>query len=533
MSKKQKQLRAVGYCRTSSTAQKDNTSIPNQQEAIRRKAASEGWKFVGFYIDESKSGKNIAGRHEFQRMMRDAANGLFDVVVSYDVKRFGRDGVDIITSAKTLQMDFGVELVDCCGTHDSRGSKITNWLHAAVAEEERDTIKRRTYLGRIATAQRGKPTGPPSRYPFGRLWDKEQEKWTLDRDKAAMIKDIAKRYLKGERLADLAQEYRVNHSNLHKVLMQRSGPTWAIKFDDDELGIRETVSIAVPPLLDAKTIAALHAKAKANKTYNGVPKYEYVLSGLVYCGHCGYRMQCQTNKKGHHYYRHPCRNGGGKECTCRPRPWVRADELERAVLDLVLDFYGNPTAVQKAMDKAIPNREKLQELDEREARIQKQLASVTKRTDQLLDAIADNTVPRDVAKRKLDGFAEDEAKLNAQLVQLRSERASVPTPELVKLTADHFVARLGKTLRYTNAKKVIERQRLLTPDALTFKEKRDLVKEAFQGVALDGKPAGVYIFAIDDQADHRHKRWRFEMLGNVALDGIFGKTGCVNESAAC
>jgi hypothetical protein len=116
---------------------------------------------------------------------------------------------------------------------------------------------------------------------------------------------------------------------------------------------------------------------------------------------------------------------------------------------------------------------------------------------------------------------------------LRSERASVPTPELVKLTADHFVTRLGKTLRYSNAKKVIERQRLLTPDALTFKEKRDLVKEAFQGVALDGKPAGVYIFAIDDQADHRHKRWRFEMLGNVALDGVFGKTGCVNESAAC
>ena len=200
---------------------------------------------------------------------------------------------------------------------------------------------------------------------------------------------------------------------------------------------------------------------------------------------------------------------------------------------LVLDFYGNPAAVQKAMDNAIPNREKLQALEEREARIEKQLASVGKRTDQLLDAIADNTVPREVAKRKLEGFAQEESKLNSQLLQLRSERASVPSPELVKLTADHFVTRLGKTLRYSNAKKVIERQRLLTPDALTFKEKRDLVKEAFQGVALDGKPAGVYIFAIDDQADHRHKRWRFEMLGNVALDGIFGKTACVNESAAC
>jgi len=532
MSKKQKQLRAVGYCRTSSTAQKDNTSIPTQQEAIRRKVAAMGWEFVEFYVDESKSGKKIAGRHEFQRMMRDAANGLFDVVVSYDVKRFGRDGVDIMTSAKALKVDFGVDLVDCCGTFDSRGSKISNWVNAAVAEDERDTIKRRTYLGRIATARKGKPTGPPSRYPFGRLWDKEQQKWTLDRDKAAMIKDIAKRYLKGERLADLAQEYRVNHSNLHKVLMERSGTDWVHHFNDRELGWDEEVVIKVPPLLDAKTIAALHAKAKANKTYHGVPKYEYVLSGLVYCGHCGYRMQCQTNHNGHHYYRHPCRNGGGKECTCRPRPWVRADELERAVLELVLDFYGNPTAVQKAMDKAIPNREKLQELDDREARIQKQLASVRKRTDQLLDAIADNTVPRELAKRKLEGFAQEESKLNSQLLQLRSERASVPTPELVKLTADHFVTRLGKTLRYSNAKKVIERQRLLTPDALTFKEKRDLVKEAFQGVALDGKPAGVYIFAIDDQADHRHKRWRFEMLGNVALDGVFGKTGCVNESAS-
>src|ERR1051326_7612368 len=63
-------LRAVGYCRTSGEGQRDNTSIPNQQEAIENFIEGEGWRILRHYIDESKTGSKIAGRDDFQRMMR-------------------------------------------------------------------------------------------------------------------------------------------------------------------------------------------------------------------------------------------------------------------------------------------------------------------------------------------------------------------------------------------------------------------------------------------------------------------------------
>lgn len=94
-------FRVAGYCRTSSEGQRDNTSIPTQKAEIERFAAARGWTIVGWYIDESKSGSKIEGRDEFARMMRDAANGDFDVIVVYDINRFGRDGTDIIASSRT------------------------------------------------------------------------------------------------------------------------------------------------------------------------------------------------------------------------------------------------------------------------------------------------------------------------------------------------------------------------------------------------------------------------------------------------
>jgi site-specific DNA recombinase len=86
---------AVGYCRTSGEGQRDNTSIPVQKDYIEEFCQRNGWKFVSHYVDESKSGAKIAGRDAFQKMLKDAALGKFDVIVAYDVTRFARDGVDI------------------------------------------------------------------------------------------------------------------------------------------------------------------------------------------------------------------------------------------------------------------------------------------------------------------------------------------------------------------------------------------------------------------------------------------------------
>ena len=105
-------LRAVGYCRTSGEGQRDNTSIPSQKEAIEKWCEREGYQFIAHYVDEAKSGAKVAGRDEFQRLMKDAVAGSFDIAVVYQISRWGRDGTDIMDSARTLQRDFGIDVVD-------------------------------------------------------------------------------------------------------------------------------------------------------------------------------------------------------------------------------------------------------------------------------------------------------------------------------------------------------------------------------------------------------------------------------------
>ena len=49
------------------------------------------------------SGKSVVGRHEFQRMLRDAQDHRFDCVIVWKIDRFGRDRQDIAVSKMKLK----------------------------------------------------------------------------------------------------------------------------------------------------------------------------------------------------------------------------------------------------------------------------------------------------------------------------------------------------------------------------------------------------------------------------------------------
>jgi hypothetical protein len=239
------------------------------------------------------------------------------------------------------------------GAYDTtRGGKAINYLHAGLAEDERDRIKDRTYTGKFKAAK-NENRAVVGKMPFGRLYDKKTRQWSIDKSKQEMIQDVATRYLAGEGLIQLATEYGVNHANLHKILMKRSGSQWENCFNDPEVpDANGKIILTIPPLLDDRTIEKVRAKAKKNKTWAArATKQTYLLGGLVRCDACGYTMNGQKNHNGHRYYRHGNRDGATL-CELSPRPWVRADELEDAVLEYLIDFYGNPVAVQKAIEAA-------------------------------------------------------------------------------------------------------------------------------------------------------------------------------------
>ena len=69
-------------------------SVDRQEEGARAFITARGWSLddAHVYIDDGVSGALFLGRPEFQEMLHDAATGAFEVVVLFDLDRFGRDG---------------------------------------------------------------------------------------------------------------------------------------------------------------------------------------------------------------------------------------------------------------------------------------------------------------------------------------------------------------------------------------------------------------------------------------------------------
>ena len=79
------------------TADEQLNSLGNQiqyyEDFIRRNAA---WTFVPGYIDEGLSGISTKRRENFNRMIDDAAEDTFDLIITKEISRFARNTLDSI-----------------------------------------------------------------------------------------------------------------------------------------------------------------------------------------------------------------------------------------------------------------------------------------------------------------------------------------------------------------------------------------------------------------------------------------------------
>lgn len=85
-------MRAVIYARYSSENQTGN-SIEGQLRECKAFAENKGITVVGTYIGRALSAKTD-DRPDFQRMIRDSAKQIFDVIIVWKLDRFARNRYD-------------------------------------------------------------------------------------------------------------------------------------------------------------------------------------------------------------------------------------------------------------------------------------------------------------------------------------------------------------------------------------------------------------------------------------------------------
>jgi len=504
-----KPIRFAALIRVSTEGQeKEGESLRTQRSQNERDADRLGGKIVRWYGGQEHATPGWE-KQEVDRLLRDAAKGKFDGVLVQNADRWSRDNA----SSK-----HGLELLRKHGVRFFVGATEMNLFNpehrlllgmsAEIGEFLAIHQNKKSIENRIEVAKSGRPAcGKP---PFGRTFDKKTGQWGIDRKKQAMVQDVASRYLAGETLRKIADEYHVNHPNLHKILTTRSGDSWVQHFDSDDLNIHEVIPTKIPRLLDEDIIKAIKQKAEANKTYShGQLKNQYLLGRLVFCSHCGYAMSGQTNHEGGRYYRHANRT----KCTkAGKKAWVNAADLEQAVFVQLFQCFGNPVAVQKAIEDATPNRDKIDELVQRRKRLWAELEKFDTCRQRVIGLVLKGTIGEGEATKQLDDAQSRGSKLQEELDRLNTSLDHLPDQAQVKAVAKRFAGKFKRTDARLWAKTEDANSR---PEAMSWNEKRALFEMVFSGRTTDGKRMGVFIEWIAGQEGRLRKTWNYRIIGHL------------------
>jgi site-specific DNA recombinase len=97
--------------RESTEEQGQGFSPDAQREAIRRFAEDNELELVEHYCDFHSGWKRAEGRPDFQRLMADAAERRFDVVLVYHTSRFARNQPEARRYKQLLRERLGIKVV--------------------------------------------------------------------------------------------------------------------------------------------------------------------------------------------------------------------------------------------------------------------------------------------------------------------------------------------------------------------------------------------------------------------------------------
>lgn len=132
--------RAAIYCRLSEedrgkTEPAESESIQNQKSMLQCYAREQGWQVAGVYSDEDYTGADRS-RPAFNRLLRDARSGCFEVVLCKSQSRFTRELELVEKYLHGLFPQWGIRFVGYADHADTenRGNKKARQINGLVNE---------------------------------------------------------------------------------------------------------------------------------------------------------------------------------------------------------------------------------------------------------------------------------------------------------------------------------------------------------------------------------------------------------------
>ena len=189
-------LRVTYYARVSSESDEQLNSLGNQityyEDLIKR---NRNWTFVPGYIDEGLSGISTKKRENFNRMIEEAAEDKFDLVITKEISRFARNTLDSIQFTRQL-LGYGVGVFfqnDNINTLDE-DSELRLSIMSSIAQDELRKLSSRVKFGHAQAIKDGVVLG--NNRIFG--YQKDNGRLIIDEDEAPMVRELFELYSTGK-----------------------------------------------------------------------------------------------------------------------------------------------------------------------------------------------------------------------------------------------------------------------------------------------------------------------------------------------
>lgn len=435
-------MNIAAYCRVSTDKADQLNSLEAQKQFFTEYTQRTGDNLVRLYADEGISGTKIKNRKEFLRMMADAQQGLFDMVVVKDISRFARNTVDLLQNIRKLKA-LGIETQFLTANMTSMGnSEFVLTIFGALAQEESANTSKRVKFGKKLNAQKGRV--PNLVYGYDKTIG-DYFHLAVNQEEAAVIRQMFQWYaqegcgaakisnmlnargIKTKRGCQWSQNAvcRILTNQLYtgKVIngkeevadfltgrrVEREEGDWLVA-DRPDLRI-------IQPDLFEQTQQIMQSRGKAFKVDKERQSNKYLFSTLIKCKECGWSFRRTVRTYKNTYVRWVCSGHNGRGADSCPNG-VTVDEEELiAVLqayfaklldnrkNVVRHVVGEFQRVYRARDENL----------DYEKELTAQLARLQKTRQKYMDMYADDLISREELNDKIGGMRAEIQRLENEL----------------------------------------------------------------------------------------------------------------------
>ena len=380
------QNRVCCLYRVSTTKQVDHddqnqADIPVQRKACREFAERMGWTIVYEEQENGVSGFKVSAndRDKIQLIKEYAEQGKFDILLVFMFDRIGRRAEEtpfvvewlINHGIQVWSVNEGEQRID---THVDR---LTNYIRfwQADGESQKTSMRTKAALGQMVQEGRFRGGSAPYGYdlvPSGTYNKRKHEvfKLEINPDEAKVVRmmfDLCVgsgygRFKIANFLSEMGiktrdgknwHEATVGHI-LHNIMytgVLRSGCTQSEVFPDLQIISPENFGLA------QKLMAERANECNALRTMPRNTRGQSLLSGNVFCGHCGGRLTLTTNgttrvnaageKVGRKRIRYVCYNKTRKRSNCDGQTGYTMHILDKMVTDILHQVFDRMRSVEE------------------------------------------------------------------------------------------------------------------------------------------------------------------------------------------